>query len=541
MLYPIERNEQIMKTNRHSRGALTLAAVGAFAIALGGAIPAAYAAEGNIDPAKSRTLTIHKQEAGTQTATGTPDGATVTGGTPIAGVEFTAYPITNVDLTTAAGWDLLDGVMVPTDACAVPGEPALTLSGAKPATFGTAIVSAKTGVDGTTTIPNPALAAYLLCETDAPPNVNFTSAPFVVTVPTPMAGSDWIYEVNVYPKNVLTQGVAKYVDQAAALQVGDQLTYVVEKWIPTIDASQYFKHFVIEEPIPTGLTAISNWATVSLVDSHGSPVTLVETTDYVLNDTTTQDTLWVGFTADGLAKLRANQAGTVTVEFTFSVVVPAAGQITNTANLYMALDTTAPTNPPIDNPGGTPEPSQQAITYVGDYRFTKVDAENSAALSGATFKVYAATLETQWPDAGSCAEAVKTGSPISFTIAGSSVTELTSDANGVVHVPSLFIDTMSSMDGTLPVSDQRCYVLVETAAPIGYTLPTNADFPILVNAGVTTTPLDPSITNTRTAVPAIPLTGAVGQALLIAGGVALILVAAGFAVASYRRNRSLKS
>lgn len=535
------RNGDYVVAKKPKAIALALGLIGAMLLSLGGGLVAANAAVGNPDPNTPRTLTINKQQSGTQTATGAPDGSIVTGGTPIAGVTFTAYKITNVDLTTTTGWAKLEGLTVPLDACATP---ALTLANAEAATFGTGIVSAATGANGQTTIPNPEFAAYLVCETAAPADVIQRAAPFVVTVPYPMDGGDWVYDVNVYPKNVLVESMTKQANAATALTVGDKLSYTLETTIPSIDSGYYFQHFVIQEPLDTALAPTStDWATVALKNASGQTVALTEVTDYVLTQTgTTPKTLWVGFTTAGLAKLKATPGGTLSVTFNTVITMPASGQISNTAYLYVATGLTEATTPPTDTPGGTPETSQQVITYYGDYKFEKTDVNNSLALSGATFQVYAATAETQWPSVeGSCAAAVKTGDPITFTVGGVPVTEFTSDANGIVQIPSLYIDSMSSTDGTLPTHDSRCYVLVETAAPAGYVLPATADFPVKVVKGTTTTPLDPSITNTRNSWPGLPLTGAAGQALLIGGGIALILVAAGVIFAKRRSKKSAQS
>ena len=47
--------------------------------------------------------------------------------------------------------------------------------------------------------------AYLVCETKAPGDIVQKAKPFVVTIPHPNtaqgADGQWIYDVNVYPKN----------------------------------------------------------------------------------------------------------------------------------------------------------------------------------------------------------------------------------------------------------------------------------------------------------------------------------------------------
>ena len=157
-------------------GALALTIVG-----LGGATVAQAADLGNIDSSKTGSLVIHKHETGSQTADGTPDGQTATGGAGVADVTFTAYKITNLDLTTQAAWDGLKNLAVPADACgadySTPSLGSYTFDG------GTA--STPTNAQGDTTIGNLPVAAYLVCETNAPSTVKTKAAPFVVTVPFP--------------------------------------------------------------------------------------------------------------------------------------------------------------------------------------------------------------------------------------------------------------------------------------------------------------------------------------------------------------------
>ena len=68
---------------------------------------------------------------------GTADGQTGTnGGDPVVDVIFTAFPISNLDLTTQAAWDGLKTLSVPATACgADDNTPSLTLPGGAAATF----------------------------------------------------------------------------------------------------------------------------------------------------------------------------------------------------------------------------------------------------------------------------------------------------------------------------------------------------------------------------------------------------------------------
>ena len=109
-----------MSRTTRALGRRVAAAVGALALAvvgLGGATFAHAADLGNIDSTKTGSLIIHKHESGSQNADGTPDGQTGTGGAGVADVVFTAYRITDLDLTTQTAWDGLKNLVVPADAC----------------------------------------------------------------------------------------------------------------------------------------------------------------------------------------------------------------------------------------------------------------------------------------------------------------------------------------------------------------------------------------------------------------------------------------
>ena len=176
-------------------GRRVAAAAGALAIGVAGlglVSGAAVAADGNIDTSRTGSIIIHKHESGSQGSDGTADGQTNTnGGDPVADVVFTAFPISNLDLTAQASWDGLKTLSVPADACgADDNTPALTLPGGAAAAFDAGVVSAPTDATGNTTIGNLPVKAYLVCETSAPATVKTKSAPFLavsythLTLPT---------------------------------------------------------------------------------------------------------------------------------------------------------------------------------------------------------------------------------------------------------------------------------------------------------------------------------------------------------------------
>ena len=210
-----------MNTTARTLGCRVAAAVGALAlvlVGLGGTTAAQAADLGNIDSSRTGSLIIHKHESGSQNGEGAPDGQAAPGGAGVADVVFTAYKITNLDLTTQAAWDGLKNQQVPADACgadyATPSLGSYTFDG------GTA--GNPTNAQGDTTIGNLPVAAYLVCETSAPSTVKTKAAPFLVTVPFPNnsanaanGNGEWLYDVNVYPKNTVVLAPSKGVDVAA--------------------------------------------------------------------------------------------------------------------------------------------------------------------------------------------------------------------------------------------------------------------------------------------------------------------------------------
>ncbi|RZT64612.1 hypothetical protein EV139_2032 [Leucobacter luti] len=121
--------------------------------------------------------------------------------------------------------------------------------------------------------------------------------------------------------------------------------------------------------------------------------------------------------------------------------------------------------PPIPHSRQAPsEISNIATTRWGWYEAYKVDGVTGAGLAGAKFEVYPAAD----PYGERCVATPLAGSgPIEVVENGATVTEFTSDTNGRVFIPGLFID----QDPIHPFSAYRCYVLKETLAPVGYDLP----------------------------------------------------------------------
>ena len=528
-----------MKHNASTLGRRAAAAAGVLTLAFLGLAPSAVATEtpnyGNIKTDATGSLAIHKHLNGggkdIGNPTGTPQNAD-SKGAPVQGVVFTAYPITDINLKDPAGWDTISNLArtgVPDSACTNPAAPTL---GAH--TFGKGMASPATNREGLATITEMPVQAYLVCETTTPGDIVQKAKPFVVTIPHPntAAGADgqWIYDVNVYPKNEAID-VDKTI-QAQKLNgygVGSLVKFPVSSTAPTLDAKSFYKYFQLRDTLDDRLTAV----TATEVSLEG---TTLDPTDYQVD--TKEQTVTVTFTAEGLKKIKAAPGKKVSAVFQGKVTEARNGAITNRAQVISdtvyAEQPPTPEEPPA-NPNDPPT-SNEVTSRWGDLLIKKVDnhqqGQTKAGLQGAQFQLYKAKDAY----ANTCSK-VKDGDPIAIN----GQTTLTTDAQGAINVKGLFIS--DSIDGANRDNQKdataRCYVLVETKAPAGYVLPAGdgAVTPVKIEVGAVPTD-NVTIENTKQSVPGLPLTGANGMLILTASGASLLMIAVGSVlVARYRERK----
>lgn len=481
-----------MNTPKRSVGRRLVAALGAAALSLVGIAGVASAADpttvGPTDPSNTQTtgsLTIHKINGAETKHTNDGTVQPVTG-TPLKGVTFSVTPVTAksstlIDLTTAAGWQLISGTTV-SDVTA--SDSAFTL--------GTP-TSMDTDANGQAPFTALPLGLYLVQETSPGTNPIVTpAAPFLVTIPLNQkdaqghATDKWIYDVNAYPKNQLATGPTKTVSDPDKNLAGT-LTWTVAQPIPRLNSTDSLKSFSITDALDSRLSYVANSATVA-VDG----VTF-DSGDYTIAapSSSNSNTLTVTFNGSGLTKLQGAQGKNVVV--TLKTTVDVAGQYTNTA---------------ASNINGNEFTSVPQTTEWGGITLTKQDATTSAKLAGAVFEIY-----------NSDGSGEPTGSPLYSDTTG---------ADGTLSFGPLWV----SNNGT---PNSRQYVLVETTAPAGYVLdPTPRVVTVTANAQgayVATT-----VDNTKPIVPSLPLTGADGQLLALIGGGSLVLLAAGTALVARKRS-----
>ena len=417
-------------------------------------------------------LIIHKH-AGTPASAGNGTEITDTGplGVGLQGVEFTVARVTfdgtPLDLTTAEGWDL-----------AAEATPALgdgyTATPVAGSPFTTDAAGVATGAD----LP---FGLYLVTETSAGPNdIETIAQPFLVTLPYPdEVTSGWLYDVHVYPKNLLRDTPSKTVSNPSGLKLGDTVTWTLTVPVPRPQTGTEYTAFSITDVLDPRLELES--VTVKLGGE-----TLVEGTDFEFTDPT-QDNLNTIEITPTLADLRAGQV--YIIEIVTKVI--GAGEIANTAVRHV---------------NGTDSDVGPAQTNWGLLKLLKKSKGNQAPLNGAEFELYRADKTTKVVDA-------------------------TATAGGEILFPALWVGNGADL------TEEYC--LKETKAPAGYVLPKDPWTCVTVAANAEATAVEQTVFNTQHEGPRLPLTGAAGTALFVGGGIALILAAAGVTfLASRKKERA---
>ncbi|MBT1018736.1 SpaH/EbpB family LPXTG-anchored major pilin [Canibacter sp. lx-72] len=343
-----------------------------------------------------------------------------------------------------------------------------------------------TNLNGEATFDNLDIGAYLVTETNAPDNVVKKAAPFIVTVPHPNGNNTWNYNVHVYPKNTVSAKPTKTLDDTNAIKIGDSVTWTITQVLPELQQGETFTEVSFTDQLAEKLDYVN---TTAQVDGMEVNVTVTATGDG--NRTLTGH-------LDDTTTLRGGQ--TVTFKITTKVNKP--GKIVNTANVRIKTsnggDTTQQTPDPGQSPGGAP-----TLIY-GYFDIQKYVKDTMIAISDATFEFYKST---------DC-----TGNKVDF-----GETLVTVDTGRLVGAIAVKAGT---------------YSIKEIKAPTGYVLNTMC-FPVTVGENNTLTkPATVTVYNSKVTVPALPLTGAQGQTIMLTTGG--ILITAGIAaVAIVHRKRKL--
>lgn len=489
----------------------TLGLVGACAAVFAGALaPAAPAqAADTIDPNATVTLNIYKYVGDPVNPQPAP-GTAPTGLSPLPGVTFEVKRLTNVDLTTSAGWATLSNVTAAqlSDADTT-NDGGVTLGGP---------ITKATDAQGLASFTNPdvTVGAYLVTEKQLG---NYTvAAPFIVTLPHEGANGAWDYTQNVYPKNQQLQPTKTANDDNATL--GQNIGYTVNLPVPAGDLTT----FGMEDPLASNLALVASPITVT---ASNAAVTFDPATDYTID--TANNTLKVTFTDAGRAKLQAQRVNdpalSVSVGFSATVnSIPTSGVITNTATLVgpngMRITTDVDTN----NDGTPDTPTSTTFANLTVTKTGPAGTDN-AALNGAVFELYRCT-ETA-PGSGKYAVS---GNALSMSTdatgtKGTTITTANGVTGGAAPTAQAFAVPVSSTNTDTTGTISETYCVLETAAPAGFVR--NPE-PVLVtytpgtggNAGTLTA----SVMNQKnTILGNLPATGAWGVGLILLLGLALVI------------------
>ncbi|WP_026546609.1 SpaH/EbpB family LPXTG-anchored major pilin [Paenarthrobacter nicotinovorans] len=442
-----------------------------------------------VDGTRTGSITVHKFER-PATPTGLPNNGTAVDTsalTPLSGITFSIAQVNSIDLSTNAGWDAAHNLSTSFSAANPAGSIAAggyTLGAAQ---------SQTTDATGTAAFNTLPLGLYLVTETNYPAGVT-PSAPFLISVPLtdPNNTNNWIYDVNVYPKNSVT-GAEKTVTDAPAVKLGDAVDFTITGDIPNEAIIDGYKIVDVLDP---KLSYVD--ATATLLDG----TVLTEGTHYVVTFDAASNTVSVEFTAAGRAVLAAHN--TTRVQLVVNTTANAVGEIENVAAVYPNAGSFTGTP---GQPGG-PIVTPPVVTKWGEMTLQKTDP-NGTALSGASFSVYASEADAK---AGT--------NPIAI----SGQTVFTVAADGTLTLSGLRYSDWANGAAVAPGdANYRTYYLVETTAPAGYEL-LAAPVSFVINAGSTAVGIDLQVKN----VPSnsgfeLPLTGGVGTNLLYAAGGLLVV------------------
>lgn len=461
--------------------AVVIAAVLALAgLAMPSQAETSQATIGNINPEADTSLTIHKFEQPVPAWNLDNDGTEITvpgDANALEGVVFSVRQLTDIDLTTVAGWTAARNMDVAT---------ALT------STLGSDLGDA-TNASGELVINDLPVGLYLVQETNpGDNNIVSPAAPFLVAIPQPSGEGDWNYNVHVYPKNSLFDAPVKEVDDREAFKLGDIVNWTITASVPVMSEGNQYNSYIITDQLDSRLGFAG--ATVSLNGTQLDAADYTITPD-VTDPTTAGVLVTITLTESGLDKLNAlDTAGAVTVDLETEVLSIGSGFIPNEAIVFI--------NDPNQESDGTP--TNEPETKWGALKITKHAEDNEdALLQDAVFNLYVNDGDTDNPVAGDLI-----------------LKDLTTDASGQILVEGL---------------KEGEYVLVETAAPAGYLLD-ETPRAITIVAGSVAEPNLYSVPNEQEPPFNLPLTGGTGTMLFtIAGLVLLFGAGAGYTILRKRR------
>ncbi|OKL45883.1 hypothetical protein BSR28_08765 [Boudabousia liubingyangii] len=503
---------------------------------------------------------------------------------PIEGVTFTAYQIVGLDVHKNADWVKLkelkgSGAKIDVDA----------------KTFGSytlkEVKGQPTDENGVVTLDNLPVAFYVVAESisgetvkvhpkegaaeEVPAGNVVKAEPFVVSVPltNPENTSQWLYDVNVYPKNATVKAPVKTLNDdkdgkgSGNEATNSQITYTLSAEIPSAKLNQFM---LIDRFKDSQLKWIGQTSDEVFVDGEkldSSKYTIVETTNPVGSADEKYRFVTLTLTEDAAKELQAKAGKKVTWEFHANVKEATAGEaipnkvfeIANPENegrnQWNPEDPTQPNpnlpknpekpNKPYTPPtGDTPEPGgstpgNEVKSYYGKVVINKKASDDpNKALNGAKFELYQCDPSNNYT----------LGDKISVN--NKSVWESGKDGvtanDGKIVISGLLVndyrngDTVDVKDGSRAWSEKTAYCLKEIEAPEGYELlPQVAHFQVLKgDSDAAPVEVDLNVTNIKkNGGFNLPVTGGAGIATLVAAGTLLVAGSGAYVLAASRKRK----
>lgn len=471
---------------------------------------------GNIDASKKdngTSITIHKyQTPATDTRSdGSDQSNLVKDKKPVKGVEFTVCKVTlkegkdadakKIDLSTAEGWKKIKDIQE-LDPSSAARNAASFLKGdsAKFVTVDTDCTKQTTGEDGSTKFNGLAESLYYVEESDTkgaqiqdggkwkPVTVTGKVDPFFITTPLPHKTDnswEWLYDVNVYPKNDTSDDVPTKTPKTPTKLYTDDGDAIIP-WdisIPLAPPSdnKAYKKIGFVDSLPEGLT-YDSLADVKLVKkgkaagSTASDVPLTENNDYTVATDTDKKKVTFSLSDSRLKTLSEDfSKSTYVLKVTLKTkVAKDTKNVTNSINGWIddskIGDDGDPEHPCVPtkddpkkcdkNPHGTSHFATLKITKVND---AADKDKGKKPLKGAEFTVYPVKEGTKFTDVSGTAATKDTidGKLDKGDKDANAIKLKATDDNGVTTA-NLFI-------GTNDVAS-KIYCVVETKAPAGFKL-----------------------------------------------------------------------
>lgn len=276
----------------------------------------------------------------------------------------------------------------------------------------------KTDKYGNATLENLAVGVYYVEEVKTGAIIEAVD-PFLVSIPMAHpTENEWIYDVHVYPKNVVDDGIPtidKSVTESGnkhdSANINQDVLWIIEPQIPKDIATAVTYKVVDKLDEKLSYTGFEG---VSFTNNSGTKVTLTKDEHYLLTEPTEEKggKLTIEFTAAGkqlLATALVEGQPLPTVQISFTTVINKDANLgepiynnanlvyTNTFNDIIAVDPTIPEEelPPTVDPENPPvidvptSGNEEPEVHTGGLLLEKVDAVDSTIkLEGAKFKVY---------------------------------------------------------------------------------------------------------------------------------------------------------